>query len=100
MATCRKSVECLENFLRAESGDPKTLKGECGHRHITFIMLNHDCTCMKISRFVRFCINLVLQPIIKSRALNTAHNIVGSFCNLLGRIQQNTVRFVRRFVGF
>ncbi|CRK97996.1 CLUMA_CG011365, isoform A [Clunio marinus] len=26
IATCRKSVECLEAFLRAGSGDPKTLK--------------------------------------------------------------------------
>lgn len=82
--------------MRTGSGDPKTLKGECRHRHsITYISLNHDCNCMKLTRFVSFCFGLMF----KSKVVRLMFDTLGGLCCVLGRAQRTAERFCYRIVG-
>ena len=94
LATCRKNVECLENFLRVDSGDPKILTGEfTKHRHnnITFISFQHECNCMKLCRYVSASFGFIFKSKICTILLASFRN----FFENLARAE----RTFRRFVG-
>lgn len=95
MATCQKNVERLDAFLQRGYGDPKTLKGEStDHRshHITFITINHECSCMKLCRFV----SASLIAVFGSTFFRLLLAAFGSVFDNLARAE----RSLRRFVGF